>query len=68
MLVLTRRLGESVVIDGGIRITIVGVKDNKVRLGIVAPDTVRVDRLEVHARRAVFDESTRIEAPAGTGR
>ncbi len=58
MLVLTRRPGESVVIDGGIRITVVAVQGNKVRLGIVAPDSVRVDRQEVHARRAEFDEAT----------
>lgn len=52
MLVLTRRLGESVVIEGGIRITVVAVQGNKVRLGITAPDAVRVDRQEVHDRVA----------------
>ncbi len=52
MLVLTRRLGESVVIEGGIRVTVVAVKGNKVRLGISAPDSVRVDRQEVHERVA----------------
>ena len=55
MLVLTRRLGETIVIDGGIQITVVAVDGHKVRLGIVAPPAVRVDRQEVHARRMEFD-------------
>jgi carbon storage regulator len=55
MLVLTRRLGESVVIDGGIQITIVAAHGDKIRLGIVAPPSVRVDHKEVHDRRAEFD-------------
>jgi carbon storage regulator len=52
MLVLTRRVGESVVIDGGIRVTVVAIRGDKVRLGITAPDSVRVDRQEVHDRVA----------------
>jgi carbon storage regulator len=50
MLVLTRRVGETIVIDDQIRLTVVGVQGNKVRLGVVAPETVRVDREEVHRR------------------
>jgi carbon storage regulator len=50
MLVLTRKLGEEIVIDGGIRITIVAVKGDRVRVGITAPPEVRVDREEVHQR------------------
>jgi carbon storage regulator len=56
MLVLTRRLGESIVIDGEIRLTVVALKGDRVRIGIVAPPTVRVDREEVHTRRAEFAE------------
>jgi carbon storage regulator len=52
MLVLTRNVGEKIVIDGNISVTVVAVKGNKVRLGIEAPDYVRVDRQEVHERRA----------------
>ncbi len=52
MLVLTRRAGEVIVIDGAIRITVVGVKGEKVRLGVSAPASVRVDRQEVHEQRA----------------
>jgi carbon storage regulator len=56
MLVLTRRLNEMIVIEGGIRVTVVGVKGDKVRLGIEAPDCVRVDRAEIHTHRADFVE------------
>ena len=44
MLVLSRRLGERIVIDGEIIVTVVAVQGNKVRLSIVAPEDVRVDR------------------------
>jgi carbon storage regulator len=54
MLVLTRNVGEKIVIDGNIQVTVVAIKGNKVRLGIEAPDYVRVDRQEVHERRAEF--------------
>jgi carbon storage regulator len=50
MLVLTRRAGETIVIDGGIRVTVVAVGGGKVRLGVTAPMSVRVDRSEVHER------------------
>jgi carbon storage regulator len=55
MLVLTRRVGEKVVIDGDIQLVVVAVQGEKVRLGISAPLSVRVDRQEVHQRRAEFD-------------
>lgn len=51
MLVLTRRLNESIVIDDQIVVQILGIKGGKVRLGIAAPPTVAVDRQEVHERR-----------------
>jgi carbon storage regulator len=51
MLVLTRRLGETVVIAGNIQVTVVAVQGNTVRLGITAPPAVAVDRHEVHERR-----------------
>ena len=51
MLVLSRRVGEEIVINDTIRVTVVSVKGDKVRLGITAPPTVRVDRQEVHQRR-----------------
>lgn len=51
MLVLSRRIGEQIVIDGNISVTIVEIKGSQVRLGVTAPRSVRVDREEVHARR-----------------
>lgn len=51
MLVLTRRMGEQIVIDGVIYIAVTAIRGNKVRLGISAPPSVRVDRSEVHERR-----------------
>ncbi len=51
MLVLTRRPGEQIVIDGNIRLTVVSIKGDRVRIGIEAPPTVVVDREEIHARR-----------------
>jgi len=51
MLVLTRRVGEEIVIAGDIHITVLSVTAKAVRLGIVAPRTTSVDREEIHHRR-----------------
>lgn len=51
MLVLSRRVGERIEIDGDISITVVSIKGFQVRLGITAPKKVRVDREEIHLRR-----------------
>ena len=52
MLVLTRRVGEVIVIDNDIRVSVVSVRGERVRLGISAPKLVQVDREEIHERRA----------------
>jgi carbon storage regulator len=52
MLVLSRRPGEEIVIGDNIRVTILAVNGDHVRLGIAAPPAVTVDRKEVHERRA----------------
>jgi carbon storage regulator len=54
MLVLSRCPGEEIVIDGGIRITVVEIRGGRVRLGITAPASVGIARHEVHERRAQF--------------
>jgi carbon storage regulator len=54
MLVLTRRIGQEIVIGDQIRVRVVDVRGNKVRLAITAPESLRVDRLEIHERRAQF--------------
>ncbi len=51
MLVLSRRIGEHLVIGDDIRVTVVAVNRDTVRIGISAPPEVRVDRQEVHERR-----------------
>ena len=49
MLVLSRRIGEEIVVAGNIRLTVVAVNGNRVRLGITAPASVPVARLELLA-------------------
>jgi carbon storage regulator len=51
MLVLSRRVNEEIVIDDHIRLRVVEVRGDRVRLGVCAPASVRVDRQEVHERR-----------------
>jgi carbon storage regulator len=55
MLVLTRCSGETIVIGDNIRITVADIRGDRVRLGITAPEQVRVDRGEVHERRMASD-------------
>jgi carbon storage regulator len=59
MLVLTRRLGEAVVIDGNITLTVVAIEGNHARIGIRAPLAVCVDRQEVHDLRRASTPSPR---------
>jgi carbon storage regulator len=47
MLVLSRKLNESIIIDGDIRITIIGIRGNHVRVGIEAPSSVPIIREEL---------------------
>jgi carbon storage regulator len=51
MLVLTRKVGEQIVIGDDVCITVVAVQGDHVRLGITAPTDTRVDRREIHDRR-----------------
>lgn len=48
MLVLTRKLGESITIDDEIKIVVVSIKGRQVRLGIEAPRDTRIHREEVY--------------------
>jgi len=48
MLILSRRIGESIVIDGRIHVTVMRVEGEVVKLGIAAPSTVPVHRKEVY--------------------
>ncbi len=48
MLILTRKLGESITIGDDIKITILGVRGRQVRLGIIAPQKVTIHREEIY--------------------
>ncbi|MBA4065437.1 MAG: carbon storage regulator [Isosphaera sp.] len=66
MLVLTRKPGESIVIGNGIRITVVNVGPGRVKIGIEAPPSVRIDREEVHAR-IVQEQNADVLAAVSSG-
>jgi carbon storage regulator len=50
MLILTRRVGEAILVDGGIRIVVLGLEGGGVRLGIDAPTSVGIVREEIAQR------------------
>ena len=50
MLILTRRVGETVMIGDDVTVTVLGVKGNQVRVGVNAPKTVAVHREEIYER------------------
>jgi carbon storage regulator len=50
MLILTRRVGETVMIGEEVTVTVLGVKGNQVRIGVNAPKTVAVHREEIFDR------------------
>lgn len=50
MLVLSRKIGETIVIEGSIRITVLSIRDGKIRLGVRAPRHIKVNREEIEQR------------------
>ena len=51
MLVLTRRIGEEIMIAGNIRVRVLSIQGRKARIGILAPPSVPVNRLELLAEQ-----------------
>ena len=62
MLVLSRNVDESIVINDNIIVTVVGIKGERVRIGVTAPSDVPVDREEVHTRRKLERVEDDVEA------
>ena len=56
MLILTRRVGETLMIGNDISVTVLGVKGNQVRIGVSAPKEVAVHREEIFQRIQSEDE------------
>ncbi|EGV30653.1 MULTISPECIES: carbon storage regulator CsrA [Thiorhodococcus] len=69
MLILTRRVGETLMVGDEVTVTVLGVKGNQVRIGVNAPRDVAVHREEIYERikreQAEAGEGASVESHAG---
>ena len=67
MLVLTRRAGESIMIDGRIELKVLRIKGSQVHIGIEAPRETSIHRKEVWVRLEEDGEAVEVDEAAGAG-
>jgi carbon storage regulator len=65
MLILTRRVGEKLIIGDDVTITIMSIKGNQIRIGIDAPREIEIHREEVYER--ILEERIRFARRSATG-